>query len=533
MKNIISYLLLSKVEKKAFVNIFLIALLAMSSLLTANILYSDDLTRVTTGETFWNANGRPLASLISLVLQLGKPLTDISPLPQILALAIYALSAVYLGKLFQVDNLLLLTLCGTVFVLSPFNLQNFAFVFDSYTMSTAVLTSTLATLAVSLSLENHLPKKEKIISFSLSFILLLCSICLYQYATSVYLVTCFCYGLLQLLNRQYRKSLEIFQASTIIVSLSFITYIPLKSLYVGKDGYNSYHSQIVSFSEFPLKSINTLQVFWRNIQQLLGSGTINTLYYILFIITLLVIFTKAFTIQKKVTIAFWLKIFKKSLTRFILIIFYLLLIIVSVSGIILVMENPILEPRVMMGLTTLVTICCLFLSNEFFQKRRKLFKYYLIGFLVLLSIAFTNVSLTFGNVLYLQNVQDELIATLLISDITEIIPQLPIPPKHLSTAIVNTLDYTYANVKAYEKYPILKTITWYYLQPNVQFYTKMETLGFKFNPADYRDSTITGTNNEFVPKTEPILIRSLYKIYFERGIANNHLLIVVFENPNY
>ncbi len=70
MNNIFSYFLLSKVEKKAFVNIFLITLFAMSSLVLANILYSDDLTRVVTGETKWNDVGRPLSSLISVVIQL-------------------------------------------------------------------------------------------------------------------------------------------------------------------------------------------------------------------------------------------------------------------------------------------------------------------------------------------------------------------------------------------------------------------------------------------------------------------------------
>ena len=42
----------------------------MSSLVLANILYSDDLTRVVTGETKWNDVGRPLSSLISVVIQL-------------------------------------------------------------------------------------------------------------------------------------------------------------------------------------------------------------------------------------------------------------------------------------------------------------------------------------------------------------------------------------------------------------------------------------------------------------------------------
>lgn len=529
MKSIFPYFLLSKVEKKAFINIFFIALFAMSSLLIANVLYSDDPTRVTTGETFWNDNGRPLATLISLVLQLGKPLTDISPLPQVLAFAIYALSAVYLGKLFKVDDLLLLTLCGVVFVLSPFNLQNFAFVFDSYTMAVAVFTSTLAALGISISISDRLKRKEQIISFSFSFLLLLCSVCLYQAATSVYLVTCFFYALVKLLNGQKQQSFHNFIASLIILLFSFVAYIPLKNFFIGNDEYNLYHSQLISVSDFPQKTINNLQASWRNIQQALGNGTLNSLFYILLIVTILTIVASAISLQKKSTINSDSKSLFQYLFDVIFIAFYILVLVMAVSGVMLILENPIFLPRTMMGFSALVAICCLFLSHKFSQKNQRLFKYGLISFLIILSIAFANVSFTFGNVLYTQNVQEEIIATILVSDLGEIIPKLPIPQQHLAVAVVNTLDYTYGNTKAYEKYPILKSITWYYLQHQIQFYTKLETLGFKFNAADYRSITVTGANNEFIPQTEAILIRPLYKIYFE----NDKILVIVLQNPNY
>ncbi len=527
MKKILTYFSLSKVEKKAFVNIFFITLFAMSSLLLANILYSDDVTRVATGETFWNDNGRPLSSLISVVLQLGKPLTDISPLPQILAFAIYSLSAVYLGKLFKVHDLLLLTLCGVIFVINPFNLQNFAFVFDSFTMAVAVLTSILAALSINVIINDQFNRKEKIISFSLSFLLLLCSICLYQAATSVYLVACFFYALVKLLNRQNQKSFKTFIAAIIILLLSFIAYIPIKNFYIATE-YNLYHSQLISLAEFPQKTLNNLLSSWRNIQQSSGDGTLNNLFYILFIITIFTIIINAIIPPKKSIINFDSKSLFQSLFVFSFTAFYIVLLVTSVSGVMLILKNPIFAPRTMMGFSTLVAICCLFLSHEFSQKNQKYLKYCLFSFLFLLSIAFSNVSFTLGNVLYTQNVQDEIIATMLVSDLGEIVPKLPISLQHPTVAIVNALDYTYGNIKAYEKYPILNHITWYYLKTQVQFYTKLETLGFKFTPPNYRKSVFTGANNQFIPKTEAVLIRPLYKIYFE----NNDMLVVVLQNPH-
>ncbi len=63
-----------------------------------------------------------------------------------MAFAIYSLSAIYLGKLFKVHNLLFLTLSGIVFVLNPFNLENFAFMFDSLLELSLLLVSYKTTI---------------------------------------------------------------------------------------------------------------------------------------------------------------------------------------------------------------------------------------------------------------------------------------------------------------------------------------------------------------------------------------------------
>ena len=529
MNNIFRYFLLSKVEKKAFINIFLITLFAMSSLLLANILYADDLTRLVTGKIFWNDVARPLSSLVSVVLQLGKPLTNISPLPRVLAFAVYSLSAIYLGKLFKVHNLLFLTLSGIVFVLNPFNLENFAFMFDSFPMAVAVLTSTLAALAISLGVSKRFKRREKIISFSLSLILILCSLCLYQAGTSVYLVTCFFYALVELLNRHIKTSFHTLIASVTILVLSFAAYLPIKNFYIDNE-YALHHSKIISFSEFPQEIVKNLKSSWNSIYELLGNGTLINLFYILFIITIFTIIVSAIIPAKKTIINSNSKSLVQNLLFFGSIVFYILLLITAPLGAMLILDNPSFEPRVMVGFSTLVAICCLFLSHEFSQKKyQHFFKYCLISFLCILSLAFSNVSLTFGNVLYSQNVQDKIVATLLVSDLGEIVPQLPISRKHPTVAIVNALDYTYGNALTYKKYPILDKITWYYLKGNVQFYSKLATLGFKFGAPHYGKHVFTGANNEFVPKTEAILTRALYKIYFEE---DKELLVVVLQNPN-
>jgi hypothetical protein len=88
--NFLRLMSLTEVEIKAFFCVLFISLLSLFSIIQANVLYIiDDMERVLSGFTFWNRDGRPLASAASIALQLGQPLTDISPFPQILAIAIY------------------------------------------------------------------------------------------------------------------------------------------------------------------------------------------------------------------------------------------------------------------------------------------------------------------------------------------------------------------------------------------------------------------------------------------------------------
>ena len=115
--NLISFISLNEVEKKAFICVFFISALSLLSLIQANILYVDDIARVLGNIGLWDDDGRPVASFVSRAIQLGEPLTDISPLPQIISIALYSLSSIYLGKIFRVNNLFLLSLGGIIFVI--------------------------------------------------------------------------------------------------------------------------------------------------------------------------------------------------------------------------------------------------------------------------------------------------------------------------------------------------------------------------------------------------------------------------------
>ncbi|MEL4894516.1 glucosyltransferase domain-containing protein [Crocosphaera sp. Alani8] len=283
MINIIKLISLNKVEQKAFIYVFFVSILFLLSLIQANVLYVDDMYRVLSGYVYWNNDVRPLSTLIFKIIELGEPLTDISPLPQILSIALYSVSSIYLGKIFKVDNLIFLSLGGIAFVLSPFNLANFSFVFDSFTMGLAVFTSTTAFLITSIVLEQKLSYYRKIIIFFLILFLLVSSLCFYQGATSIYLAILTFYSLLNFIkDTNIQKSIYLFTTPLIILFISVIIYLPLKDLFVNP--YASRRSQTPPFKDILNVFINNLFGLVKTVNSLLGNGNLSSFFYLLLIL---------------------------------------------------------------------------------------------------------------------------------------------------------------------------------------------------------------------------------------------------------
>lgn len=400
------------------------------------------------GYSLWEKDARPLASLASIILQLGLPLTDISPLPQILSLALYSLSSVYLGKIFKVNSSVLLSLVGIIFVLNPYNLQNFSYIFDSFTMGLSVFSSISAFLLVSIFFEYCLSNIQKVLVCFLSVFLLISSLCLYQPSTSIYIATLAFYSLIELTeNSSIRKSLNIFIFSIGILFFSLLAYLPIKNYYIFNQATYGLDKKT---STAPLKDL--LNTFISNLLQTiqyirfsLGNGLLRQsiinvnpllLIYILGILVFCCLFfitLNKFNQSQSNTIKF-----KKLFIIIILSLFYCFLIIVSFSGIGLILLKLSSQPRIFMGFSAAVAISCFFLA--YFFDFSKFLRYFLIFFLSLLCLSFINISLTLGNVIHHQNTQETMIATILVSDLEEEVIKLSEPIKDPKIIIAGGLE---------------------------------------------------------------------------------------------
>lgn len=70
----------------------------MAIIFAVGKLYLDDNARLMDGYYGWENEGRPLASLVIYILNFGKILTDISPLSQLIAIALAVGSCSIIGR---------------------------------------------------------------------------------------------------------------------------------------------------------------------------------------------------------------------------------------------------------------------------------------------------------------------------------------------------------------------------------------------------------------------------------------------------
>lgn len=122
-------------------NILLLGgLLYVLPVILANRYYNDDLARSLYGATGWNGDGRPLAESIMLFVSGGEPLTDISPLPLLMAVVVLAMVlTVYAKKnLSFCENAICVAMALLFILVQPFTMAGISYKYDCLFMFLAV-----------------------------------------------------------------------------------------------------------------------------------------------------------------------------------------------------------------------------------------------------------------------------------------------------------------------------------------------------------------------------------------------------------
>lgn len=131
---------------RPFFVLFALYLVASLPLLRANYNYMDDMARAYEGFAGWGSGAsRYLSDILAFALHTDTYLADISPIPQIIALAIMALTSVLVARLLRRSGgIRYTTLVASVpLAFSPYFLQCLSYKYDAPYMALSVLFSVL------------------------------------------------------------------------------------------------------------------------------------------------------------------------------------------------------------------------------------------------------------------------------------------------------------------------------------------------------------------------------------------------------
>lgn len=220
-----------------FLITFAVSLLVSVPLWTNKMYYGDDFMRLANGTgDAWMLNGRPLTTALHYFLSFGSSINDISPLPLLAGLAALSFSAVYFvaGLKLNLSPVAQLLLCLGV-VVNPFLAQPMLYTWDSASILGAF---SLAMLAATTS------SGARLKNIAASGGMLLCALMLYQLAVNLYL-SCVVIAALALTLRDkpiiyflLDKACAVVAA---IVAYKFVV-VPLLTM----DEYSLIHSELIS-----------------------------------------------------------------------------------------------------------------------------------------------------------------------------------------------------------------------------------------------------------------------------------------------
>ena len=185
---------------KPFLVVFIIYFVALSSMLRANYSYMDDTARAVYGYAWTTDFNRISSSLLSYLLNVNTSLSDISPLPQVVAIVFLSLTSILLAYVFCRGKIRYLPLIMTTFIgLTPFMYGCWVYKFDAPCMALSILVSVIPLLfwnrLSSLSL------RRKLIALLASVLCLLIMWTSYQASSGVIIVFVLCLAMIDWLRK--------------------------------------------------------------------------------------------------------------------------------------------------------------------------------------------------------------------------------------------------------------------------------------------------------------------------------------------
>lgn len=432
-----------RITSRSFVTLVFIYLLGLSSMIRANRFYLDDIGRTLYGYADWLPSARPLAEALSWLFYLGPKTLDASPLTQLLAIAILALTSLLLLEALRLRPTLWALLCTVPIGLSPYGLENLSYKFDAPGMAFGLLCAVAAACLL------RRPSHRATLCAAL---LLFASTSFYQPALGAYLAIC-AYSTLKDITS--RKRFGVVLRRIRIVALPFVAgvgvYVLQAPLWFVPSQYTDYvekHAAMPALEQLPQVLQANIATYMQGMQHDWTSNSMGRLLAVvalLFFLTLVARWlrsTRAAIMQRGIGTAI------PQAIRLLALGVVLGCFLLTPFGFQFLLESPVWTPRTFYGFGVMLAL--MLLQLHIFSKGnvQKVGLRLAQGLVVWQLLVFAQV---YGNLLENQNDWELTRMTLLAADLNSYITQTG----SCRVAFVGSLGNSPLNTQTTARYPLL------------------------------------------------------------------------------
>lgn len=230
-------------------------LLLWSGIWLSGYRFLDDRGRSVWGALGWENNGRPLTTLVMRLFTRDGQLLDTTPLPQLLAIVLMALTLVVLRRQLQAPPRWSWLACALVLFATPLFIENMAFRFDAFSMSLAMLGAVLAAGA--------LRSSRPYLGIGLGAGWLAVVLMLYQPAVNVFVALCCLHGGLAARQAGPARLWHDLWRALAALALGLLLYYPVMQHFLPEVGYSAHHAERFGLAALPAGAWHNLLMAWQ------------------------------------------------------------------------------------------------------------------------------------------------------------------------------------------------------------------------------------------------------------------------------
>ena len=386
--------------------LFVIYFLAIFSIIRANFNYIDDLRRCIDGYGLDGVFSRHISKHLSHLLHASNHITDISPLPQLVACIILALTGFILVKIICNKTNKFLLIASLPIGLSPYFLECFSYKFDAPYMALSIFVCVFPFL--------FMQKKWWLFSL-VSIASILVMTMTYQAASGIFIMltiyfffTNFLYKKNSIKDNFLFLSISLVSFCIAIMVFRYFFMEPIDFGYVATDVANSE---------------NIVAIFLQNLKKYFTNifSDFNMTWKILSFAIIIIFYIKTIVLSK----------INKILSAF-LTTFFLGFLLLSIFGLYLFLLSPLFLPRAMYAVGVFMAILCIDIGFSL----KKIFSIPAIA----LIWCFFVFSLAYGNALADQKRYNTFRTELLLHDLSSLFPEKTDQP--YSIKLINKAGYS-------------------------------------------------------------------------------------------